>query len=266
MSESKESPRAAPVVEPLAVSLVSQLVPVVTEKMATAGIALSPSTVMQVLRLAMEAVEGAPIKGEDQKALAINIIMELASNMPDEHKFLIKSLVDGGLINDTIELIVDATRGKLNINKAKAVAAGCFSRLTSVFCRKESEEVKKKRQELKDEKEKQKKNEYREICKTIRDREEERKNRNKEERRKVAKIIKEREEKKQAKKDEKERKKEEKKNRKKGALNISTSAAQTPSGSASVQIPPELSLPALSSNLPDSVVMDQEKKEEGTVV
>ena len=64
-------------VEPVTVeSLIGELVPAVSEEMATAGIALSPSTVMQVLRIAMEAVEGSPIKGEDQKELAVKIILE----------------------------------------------------------------------------------------------------------------------------------------------------------------------------------------------
>lgn len=253
------------------VSLVDQLVPVVTEKMATAGVALSPSTVMQVLRLAMEAVEGAPIKGEEQKQLAIDIILQIATaaNLPDEHMFLIKNLVDGGIVGDTIELIVDATRGNLDINKAKAVASGCFMRLFRAFCRKTTEEEKQKKAELKAEREKQKKLEYKAMVKTINEREAERKERNKEERRKVAKIIREREEKKQQKKDEKQQKKEakqkakeEKRNAKKKrpALNI---PADTPTNqSASLRVPSELSFPALSSNLPDSVVnvADEDKK------
>ena len=71
-------------------TLVEQIVPDVSKKMADMGITISPSSVMQVLRIAMEAVEGAPIKGEAQKELAIKIVLEIAhgAKLPEEHLFV----------------------------------------------------------------------------------------------------------------------------------------------------------------------------------
>ena len=151
MSQSKTNSKTSPQISGAGVTavvgqiamdtLVEQIVPDVSKKMAEAGITISPSSVMQVLRIAMEAVEGAPIKGEKQKDLAIKIVMEIAqgANLPEEHMFLIKSLVDGGLVSDTIDIIIDATRGKLDINKAKEVAQGCFARcFSAIFRRKKT--------------------------------------------------------------------------------------------------------------------------------
>jgi hypothetical protein len=204
-------------VEPVTVeSLIGELVPAVSEEMATAGIALSPSTVMQVLRIAMEAVEGSPIKGEEQKELAVKIILELAegAELPDEHKFLIKSLAEGGLINDTIDLVIEATKGELDINKAKNIAKGCFARFLRAFIREETEEVKQKKKEFKEARDLQKKKEYKEMCKKIVEREEKRKEQRRQLEKDLAAKEKEREEKRQQKKDEKEKKKQEEKKKK----------------------------------------------------
>ena len=201
-------------VEPVTVeSLIGELVPAVSEEMATAGIALSPSTVMQVLRIAMEAVEGSPIKGEDQKELAVKIILELAENadLPDEHKFLIKSIAEGGLINDTIDLVIEATKGELDINKATKVAKGCFARWMRVFKREKTEEEKQKKKEFKEARDLQKKKEYKEMCKKILERKEKRKQQRRQLERDLAAKEKERQEKAAEKKEAKKAKKEEEK-------------------------------------------------------
>ena len=290
-------------VEPVTVeSLIGELVPAVSEEMATAGIALSPSTVMQVLRIAMEAVEGSPIKGEDQKELAVKIILELAesADLPDEHKFLIKSIAEGGLINDTIDLVIEATKGELDINKATKVAKGCFARWMRVFKREKTEEEKQKKKEFKEARDLQKKKEYKEMCKKILEREEKRKQQRRQLERDLAAKEKERQEKaaekkeaKKAKKEEEKAKKEEEKKKKeeekekakkeaerkkkqeekekrraerkkrasskRRSLNVSSDdddAAGSKAGS--VQVPSELSFPALSSSLPDSVVRNDD--------
>ena len=290
-TESLASVEVAPVTVE---SLIGELVPAVSEEMATAGIALSPSTVMQVLRIAMEAVEGSPIKGEEQKELAVKIILELAENadLPDEHKFLIKSIAEGGLINDTIDLVIEATKGELDINKAKKVAKGCFARWMQAFSREKTEEEKQKKKEFKEARDLQKKKEYKEMCKKILEREEKRKLKRRQLEKDLAAKEKERqeraEEKKEAKKakkeEEKAKKEEEKEKAKKEAerkkkqeekekrraerkkrasskrrsLNVSSDDDAAGSNAGSVKVPSELSFPALSSSLPDSVVRNDD--------
>jgi len=93
-----------------------------------AGVQLSPRTVMEVLKMAMEAVEGSPVKGAEQKDLAIKVVLEIASNvgLPEDQLTIIHTLVDGGFVSDTIDLVIAASQGKLNINQAQEVAKGCF--------------------------------------------------------------------------------------------------------------------------------------------
>lgn len=297
-TESLASVEVAPVTVE---SLIGELVPAVSEEMATAGIALSPSTVMQVLRIAMEAVEGSPIKGEEQKELAVKIILELAENadLPDEHKFLIKSIAEGGLINDTIDLVIEATKGELDINKATKVAKGCFARWMRVFKREKTEEEKQKKKEFKEARDLQKKKEYKEMCKKILEREEKRKQQRRQLEKDLAAKEKERQEKaaekkeakkakkeaEKAKKEEEKKKKEEEKEKakkeaerkkkqeekekrraekkkrassKRRSLNVSSDDDAAGSKAGSVQVPSELSFPALSSSLPDSVVRNDD--------
>lgn len=108
--------------------LTKQLVSNVTEQMTASGIKLSPTTVMSVLRLAMEAVEGSPIKGADQKDLAVKVVLEIANSvgLPADQLAVITALVDGGFVSDTIDLVIAASQGKLNVNQVVEVAQGCF--------------------------------------------------------------------------------------------------------------------------------------------
>lgn len=133
----KSSSASASAVSPSIDAVATQLVIDLTTQIAEKNLAISPETIMQLLRMTMEAVEGTPIKGEEQKQLALRVLMELvkAADLPEEHMTLIKSLLDGGLMSNTIDLIVEATKGNLDVNKATEVAKGCFARCFGVFCR-----------------------------------------------------------------------------------------------------------------------------------
>ena len=94
---------------------------------------LSTDTIINVLRLTMESVELSPLKGKIQKEVAIKVIVELAneSGLTPENIEIIKSLVQGELISATIDLVVDAAKGKVNVNEVAKVAGGCLSK---IFC------------------------------------------------------------------------------------------------------------------------------------
>lgn len=125
----KVKAQATPQVKVVSIeSITSELVKNVSEQMSGAGIQLSPRTVMEVLKIAMEAVEGSPVKGAEQKDLAIKVVLEIATNagLPDDQLTVIRALVDGGFVSDTIDLVVAASQGKLNLNQVQEVAKGCF--------------------------------------------------------------------------------------------------------------------------------------------
>jgi hypothetical protein len=98
----------------------------------TKDIVITPKTIMMIVKFAMEAVESSPVKGQAQRDLAIKIIKTLVedSTIDADDKAMCLQMISSGLLENTIELIVDTSRGKLNINKAAKVATGCFK----LFC------------------------------------------------------------------------------------------------------------------------------------
>ena len=73
-----------------------------------------------IVKHAMEIVELTELKGEEQKNMAIKLIKSFTKDLDD-----IKILIDDETLSSTIDLIVDATKGKLNINLKKKLKRFC---------------------------------------------------------------------------------------------------------------------------------------------
>jgi len=88
---------------------------------------INAQTVIKVLRFAMEVVEATQLKGQAQKDLAIKLVRQIVSDAPisDDKEKLLLDMIDQGILANTIELVVDASKGKIDINTAVAVATGC---------------------------------------------------------------------------------------------------------------------------------------------
>ena len=98
-------------------------------------VGISPGTLMLVVKYVMEAVEGKPVKGEAQKKLALAILKRLVedSGMEESEKELCLSMIRSGVIGNTIDLVVDASRGNININQAANVTVGCIGACFQAF-------------------------------------------------------------------------------------------------------------------------------------
>jgi hypothetical protein len=85
---------------------------------------INAQTIITILRFSMEVVEATQLKGEAQKELAIKLVRQVVVEAPisDEKEQL---LIDAGILADTVELVVDATKGEVDVNAAVKVAAGC---------------------------------------------------------------------------------------------------------------------------------------------
>lgn len=92
------------------------------------AINIRPSTLHLILKYVMEEVEKTPIKGSEQKELTLKLIGALFVDLTEkeDEKVLVKLLEDG-TISNMIDLIVDATRGRLEINTLTKVSSGCFN-------------------------------------------------------------------------------------------------------------------------------------------
>ena len=90
-------------------------------------IEINADTIITILRFAMEVVETTQLKGAAQKTLATRLVRQVVVDAPitDSKEKLLLDMIDAGVLGNTIELVVDATRGELDSNAAIAVAQGC---------------------------------------------------------------------------------------------------------------------------------------------
>ena len=89
---------------------------------------IRPSTLHIILKYVMEEIEKTPIKGSEQKEMALELISALVVDLTknEDEKVLLKLLEDG-TISNMIDLIIDATRGRLEINTLTKVTSGCLN-------------------------------------------------------------------------------------------------------------------------------------------
>ena len=93
---------------------------------------------MRMLRIAMVIVEQTNESGKNKKDFVVRMIAKIVSDCADstimsaEMKIEILNMLYSPLFDDTIKLVVDASKGTLDLNKVQEVAAqvavGCFSR------------------------------------------------------------------------------------------------------------------------------------------
>jgi len=88
---------------------------------------INAGNIITIIQLAMETVELTKVKGKAQKDLAIKLVRQLVVDAPvsDDKEKLLLDMIDQDILSNTIELIVKATKGELDINMAVGVAQNC---------------------------------------------------------------------------------------------------------------------------------------------
>jgi len=96
---------------------------------------LSMQTTIKLVRYSMEIVELTEVKGEEQKTLAIALTRKIVVDAPmkDNEKEVVLEMIDNGVIDETIELVVSATRGELTINQVQSCAKKSLPSLSKCF-------------------------------------------------------------------------------------------------------------------------------------
>ena len=110
------------------------------------SIIVSMDTIMRMLRIAMLIVEQSNESGKNKKDFVVRMIAKIVSDCADsttisgEMKVEILNMLYSPLFDDTIKLVVDASKGTLDLNKvqevASQVAVGCFSRCLAFLSKK----------------------------------------------------------------------------------------------------------------------------------
>ena len=90
-------------------------------------IEVNAGTIITILKISMEVVELTKVKGPAQKDLAIKLVRHLVVEAPiaDEKEKLLLDMIDNGILENTVELVVDASKGNIDINVAVKVASTC---------------------------------------------------------------------------------------------------------------------------------------------
>ena len=91
------------------------------------NIEINGQNLIIILKYAMEIIEVTELKGVEQKEMAIKLVKKLVndSDLSDNVVSSINDIIDSGALSVTIDLIVDATRGKININLKKKLKRFC---------------------------------------------------------------------------------------------------------------------------------------------
>ena len=90
-------------------------------------IELTPANAAKILSHAMKVGELSELKGEEQKLVAKELMRKAVNQMEQsDKKFLLTNMLDNDVIEDMIETIILATKGKLQINEvARKVRRRC---------------------------------------------------------------------------------------------------------------------------------------------
>ena len=110
------------------------------------NVVISMETIMRMLRIAMVIVEQSSETGKNKKDFVVRMIAKIVTDSPEstiinaEMKLEILNMLYSPLFDDTIKLVVDASKGTIDLNKVQEVAAqvavGCFSRCLAFLSKK----------------------------------------------------------------------------------------------------------------------------------
>ena len=81
-------------------------------------VTVSPESIMLILQYAMETVELTTLKGEAKKDAVVDLVRNVVVDAPIDSKVesILLEMIDDGIIKHTIDVIVSASRGRLNLN------------------------------------------------------------------------------------------------------------------------------------------------------
>jgi hypothetical protein len=109
-----------------------------TQKGTEMGLSLEPNSIMTYVKLCMEIVEKTDVKGPQQKTLVIQLVTQLVKDAPisDDKETLCLDMLKSGVVGDTIDIIVMASKGQVDLNMVTKTAMGCLPKLIACFKKK----------------------------------------------------------------------------------------------------------------------------------
>lgn len=100
-------------------------------------LAIRSTSLPLIIKYVIEIFERTPIKGTEKKTMALKLMRAIIVDLTDgEDEKILTQLLDDGTISNLIELVIDATKGKLDVNVAVKIAYGCFSKFVPYVVKK----------------------------------------------------------------------------------------------------------------------------------
>ena len=83
-----------------------------------ASLTITPDTIITVLQYAMEAIEVTKLTGAEKKTAVIDIVTQAVKDAPMQENIekILLEIIEDGILSHTIDIIVSASRGNLNLN------------------------------------------------------------------------------------------------------------------------------------------------------
>lgn len=93
----------------------------------TSDVEVNSVNITRILRIAMEIVETTKVKGPEQKVLVEKVVRQIIVDAPinDANEKLLLDLCDEGILGNTIDMVIAASKGEIDVNAAAKVATGC---------------------------------------------------------------------------------------------------------------------------------------------
>lgn len=116
-------------------SIFNDLYKKVHERIDDVHINITPQTIMTILRYVMEVVELSGLSGIEKKLAVKKLLHKMVdeSDLSLTDKQVCENMIDGGIIDNTIDLIVSASKGEFDINKAIVTGGLCCFSLFKLF-------------------------------------------------------------------------------------------------------------------------------------
>lgn len=86
------------------------------------------STIHLIIKYVIEELDGTPLKGAEKKEMGLKLIKELIRDLAEgEDEEILLKMINDGTIGNLIDLIIDATKGKINVNAITKVGISCMT-------------------------------------------------------------------------------------------------------------------------------------------
>ena len=106
-------------------------------KVKVGDLAIGSTSLPLIIKYVIEIIEDTSIKGPAQKDMALKLMRAVIVDLTNgEDEKILTKLLDDGTVSNLIELVIDATKGKLDVNVATVVVSGCLSRYVPYIVKK----------------------------------------------------------------------------------------------------------------------------------